>query len=408
MEKIDCADNSTGNRKELLVKKNDFTADGIVLLAKKPGPTSFSSLNDIKHALGTKKVGHTGTLDSFAQGLLVVCTGRLTKLAGNITEFDKEYDAVIKFGEATDTLEYTGNVVRTAPLPDEKTLRQVLPDFTGNIMQRPPEFSAIHIDGKRASDLARSGKTAEIPERPVTVYKAEILEIKTAEKSQEEAEINAPEGIETKAGIEYARTENERIEYVRIRFVVSKGTYIRSLARDIAKKCGSAGHLVGLYRKKVGNFYIEDAAGFSELGDFNIESSIKKAEEWKKEEAQKNEESILRAEREKYKAKSVSTRENNQELKAEREKLHSEILAKKRDFSKECAELCGFDVINLVSEDAESAFKNGKPLRSALFDKNLHEIQSEKCVAVFNADGLFCGLIKKDSQGRISYSFVLN
>ena len=86
--------------------------DGIVLLAKRPGPTSFASLNSVKKSLNTTKVGHTGTLDSFAQGLLVVCTGRLTKLAGNITAFDKSYQAVIHFGKETDTLEYTGNVIK--------------------------------------------------------------------------------------------------------------------------------------------------------------------------------------------------------------------------------------------------------------------------------------------------------
>lgn len=367
---------------ENCVKNKKGTADGIVLFAKKPGPTSFSSLNDIKHALGTKKVGHTGTLDSFAQGLLVVCTGRLTRLAGNITEFDKEYDAVIKFGEETDTLEYTGNIIKTAPLPDEKTLRQVLLEFTGSIMQKPPAFSAIHIDGKRASDLARSGKAAEIPERKITVYKAEILELK--------------------------KDKNNAVEYARISFTVSKGTYIRSLARDIAQKCGSAGHLTGLYRKKVGNFYIKDAAGFNDLEEFNIENCIKKAEEWKNEEVCKDKNNPdFKADCEKN-LELKAAREKNIELKAAREKLHAEILEKKLDFSKECAKLCGFDVINLVSKNAEAAFKNGKPLYSALFDKKLQEIQNKKSAAVFTQDGNFCGLIKKDEQGKISYSFVLN
>ena len=91
--------------------------DGIVLLAKQPNQTSFYSLNSVKKALGTSKVGHTGTLDSFAQGLLVVCVGKMTKLAGNITEFDKSYEAVIKFGEETDTLEYTGKVIKKLVFP---------------------------------------------------------------------------------------------------------------------------------------------------------------------------------------------------------------------------------------------------------------------------------------------------
>ena len=239
-------------------------------------------------------------------------------------------------------------------------------------MQKPPAFSAIHINGKRERDLARSRKTAKIPERKIKDYKAEILELK--------------------------KDKNNAIEYARISFTVSKGTYIRSLARDIAQKCGSAGHLTGLYRKKVGNFYIKDAAGFYDLEEFNIENCIKKAEEWKNEEVCKD----------KNNPDFKADCEKNLELKAAREKLHAEILEKKLDFSKECAKLCGFDVINLVSKNAEAAFKNGKPLYSALFDKKLQEIQNQKSAAVFTQDGNFCGLIKKDEQGKISYSFVLN
>ena len=111
-------------------------------------------------------------MDSFAQGLLVVCTGRLTKLAGCITEFDKSYSAVIKFGEETDTLEYTGEVIKTANLPTIDALNEAINKFTGKILQAPPAFSAIHVNGKRASDLAREGKTVEIPPRPITVFEA--------------------------------------------------------------------------------------------------------------------------------------------------------------------------------------------------------------------------------------------
>ena len=111
--------------------------DKIVLLSKQPGVTSFTSLYNVKRAFNTTKVGHTGTLDNFAQGLLVVCTGRLTRLAGNITEFDKSYKAVIKFGSETDTLDYEGNIIRNAELPDEKTVREVINSFIGEQKQTP-------------------------------------------------------------------------------------------------------------------------------------------------------------------------------------------------------------------------------------------------------------------------------
>ena len=333
---------------------NLSSIDGIVLLAKKPGLTSFSSLHSIKKALGTTKVGHTGTLDSFAQGLLVVCTGRLTKLAGNITEFDKSYEAVIKFGEETDTLEYTGQTIRTAPLPSLTALKAAVIKYTGKILQSPPAFSAVHVNGKRASDLAREGKSVEIPPRPVTVFEAEITEIK-----------QNSEGL---------------VEYCKINFTVSKGTYIRCLARDIAKEAGSAGHLAGLYRTRVGNFDIKDAAGFKALSDFTIESSI---------EASKNTIDL-------------------QKPYPDDSDLQEEIKKTIRGFDRETAILCGFNSITLKDEEAEKDYCNGKPLRSALFTTNLHELAPAALYAVFSQQEVFRGLIEKESGGRIRHRFVIN
>lgn len=332
---------------------NLSSIDGIVLLAKKPGLTSFSSLHSIKKALGTTKVGHTGTLDSFAQGLLVVCTGRLTKLAGNITEFDKSYEAVIKFGEETDTLEYTGQTIRTAPLPSLTALKAAVIKYTGKILQSPPAFSAVHVNGKRASDLAREGKSVEIPPRPVTIFEAEITEIK-----------QNSEGL---------------VEYCKINFTVSKGTYIRCLARDIAKEAGSAGHLAGLYRTRVGNFDIKDAAGFKALSDFTIESSI---------EASKNTIDL-------------------QKHYPDDSDLQEEIKKTIRGFDRETAILCGFNSITLKDEEAEKDYCNGKPLRSALFTTNLHELAPAALYAVFSQQEVFRGLIEKESGGRIHHRFVI-
>lgn len=332
---------------------NLSSPDGIVLLAKKPGLTSFSSLHSIKKALATTKVGHTGTLDSFAQGLLVVCTGRLTKLAGNITEFDKSYEAVIKFGQETDTLEYTGSITKTAPLPSLEALNKAISKYTGNIMQSPPSFSAVHVNGKRASDLAREGKSVEIPPRPVTVFEAKLEETKT--------------------------DTNGCIEYCKISFTVSKGTYIRCLARDIAKEAGSAGHLIGLYRTRVGNFDIKDAAGFNELEDFSIESSI---------EASK---------------KSIDL----QKTYPDDSLLQEEIKKTIRQCDRSTAALCGFKSITLKDDEAEKDYCNGKTLRSALFTTNLHELASDALYAVFSQKDVFRGLIEKESGGRIRHRFVI-
>ena len=218
-----------------LLKIMQPQTDGIVLYAKQPGITSFSSLWAIKHALNTTKIGHTGTLDNFADGLLVVCAGRLTRLAGTITAFDKEYESVIAFGDETDTLDPSGTVVKTAPLPVIGELEKSIEKFTGTIMQSPPAFSALHINGKRASDLARAGKAAELPARPVTVFKTEIKDV-----------VFDDEQLKT-------------VKYAHVAFSVSKGTYIRSLANDIGERLGVGAHLAGLRRTKIGSISLETA-----------------------------------------------------------------------------------------------------------------------------------------------------
>lgn len=348
----------------------------IVLLAKKPGLTSFSSLFTVKHAFKTSKVGHTGTLDSFAAGLLVVCVGSLTRLAGRITEFGKTYRAVIKFGEETDTLECTGNVVRTALLPTESQLVAAVKKYTGKIMQQPPTFSAIHIDGKRSSDLARSGKSAEIPFRQVEVFSSEIQEIMFAGTSDSDSE-----------------NDKKRVLACCIEFSVSKGTYIRSLARDIAIECGSAGHLVGLLRTKVGNFCLEDAAGFSALEEFNIENAFIAAEKTRR-----------------IEQVSIENKKNNIRIKTEPDEsereLENQCVKKSVPMTKELASLCGFGSL-VLAEGKSVLFENGAKLHSDMFTTSPFEIK-EKNAAVFTLSGDFKGLLEKNEKGYFTYSFVIH
>ncbi|MCL2759407.1 MAG: tRNA pseudouridine(55) synthase TruB, partial [Treponema sp.] len=148
---------------------------GLILLNKQPGITSFDALRDIKRALGTGKVGHTGTLDKFAQGLLIVLTGNALRLSQWFTGCDKKYTGRIKFGIETDTLDPEGNVIGEAALPSREQVENVLCKFTGEIKQAPPLYSAIHVNGQRASNLARAGKTPEMKERPVTVHELKLL-----------------------------------------------------------------------------------------------------------------------------------------------------------------------------------------------------------------------------------------
>jgi len=207
--------------------KTETPQSGLILLNKKPGVTSFEALGEVKRALGTGKVGHTGTLDKFAQGLLVVLTGRALRLTPWFSHCDKQYKGRILFGAETDTLDPEGNVIAEAQPPSRERAEQAISMFKGEIMQKPPVFSAIHINGQRASKLARSGESPEMKERAVTIYKLEL--------------------------------ETWDPPYADIFVHCSSGTYIRSLARDIALAAGSRAHLSSLIRTKVASFSLDMA-----------------------------------------------------------------------------------------------------------------------------------------------------
>jgi tRNA pseudouridine55 synthase len=219
------------NQKKTDTKKIPSTlpasGGGIIFLNKKPGVTSFQALGRIKKVLNTRKVGHTGTLDKFAEGLLILLTGKLTRMNALITGLDKEYEALIRFGRETDTLDPEGETVAVADPPTLKTIESALNQFKGDISQIPPRYSAIHIDGKRAHELARSGKDVEMPSRKITIHDLEIL------------------GFE----------DND----LKLRVHCSKGTYIRSLARDIGIACGSRAYVQELVRTAVGPFSLDTA-----------------------------------------------------------------------------------------------------------------------------------------------------
>ncbi|MDR1108778.1 MAG: tRNA pseudouridine(55) synthase TruB [Spirochaetaceae bacterium] len=204
---------------------------GLLLLNKAPGLTSFQSLNGVKKALATPKVGHTGTLDKFASGLLVVLAGRAVKLTPWFSGCDKQYEGTIRFGVETDTLDPEGLPVAQGEIPSKEALEAVLPRFRGDILQAPPAYSAIHLGGQRASRLAREGKPVEMKERPVTVY---ALELRSYEPPRACIHVHC-----------------------------SRGTYIRSLARDIALAAGSRGHLEALTRTRVAGFSLSGALELS-------------------------------------------------------------------------------------------------------------------------------------------------
>ncbi len=355
------------------MQNNSINQNGIVLYAKSAGQTSFSSLFTIKHALGTKKVGHTGTLDSFAQGLLIVCTSALTRLVSHITAFDKVYESIICFGKETDTLDPTGNIIKETELPSLKNLLLALENFTGKINQTPPAFSAIHIDGKRLSDIARSGKEVEIPSRQVEVYSSEILEL-----------VDEDENSLDVKNLSLLNLENTKIKYAKIKFHVSKGTYIRCLARDIGNFCNSSGYLIGLLRTKVGNFKLEDAVGFEFLPEFTINSVLENLKTYQE---------FSRFDKE------IETDLQNQV----KEKLCSMTV--------NLASECGFLIANLKNDFVKD-FYNGKFLKYNMFE-NFPENCQNREIAVFaeNTNQIsscekFLGVVSK--QGKIiKYCYVV-
>ncbi|MCD6397917.1 MAG: tRNA pseudouridine(55) synthase TruB, partial [Spirochaetaceae bacterium] len=200
---------------------------GLVLLNKPKGITSFRVLGSLKKRINSGKVGHTGTLDKFAEGLMLVLTGKMTKLAPFFTNMDKEYRAVYKFGEETDTLDPEGKTIFTSALPSLEEITNQIKNFKGNIMQVPPDFSAIHINGERAYKLAVKGKKPVLKERPVSVYNYEV--------------------------------ENWEPPYLHVKVNCSKGTYIRSLARDLGRSTSSRAYVCELQRTKVGVWNIENS-----------------------------------------------------------------------------------------------------------------------------------------------------
>lgn len=209
------------------------TNASILLINKKPGLTSFSSLNDVKRTIDPK-VGHAGTLDKFARGLLVVLTGSMTRLNVLFSNMDKTYRAEIQFGSETDTLDPEGQVIAEADIPSFSAIEKAIPTFLGTIEQQPPQYSALHINGRRASDLMRSGKMVEMEKRPITVHS--FIPI-SYEKGILVADIH-----------------------------VSKGTYIRSLARDLGLAAGSRAYLSGLERTSIGPFSLADAVDAKDSG----------------------------------------------------------------------------------------------------------------------------------------------
>ena len=215
--------------------------NGVLLINKPKDYTSRDVVNKLTKLLNTKKIGHTGTLDPLATGVLVICIGKSTKLCDLLTSKYKEYIATIKLGIKTDTLDTMGTVLeeREVPLYTEKEIINVLNSFLGKSIQETPIYSAVKVNGRKLYEYAREGKSVELPKREIDIKSIELLSYK----------------------------DNEIV----FRTTVSKGTYIRALINDISLKLNTIGTMSNLIRTKQGEFTLEDCYNLEDVETNNYQ-----------------------------------------------------------------------------------------------------------------------------------------
>lgn len=219
--------------------------NGIIILDKPSGFTSFDAVAVLRGVTREKKIGHTGTLDPMATGVLPILLGRAAKALNFLPDTDKEYRADFRLGERRDTGDITGEVVETSTAPvEQESLLEVLPRFRGEILQVPPMYSAVSVGGKRLYELARQGLEVDRPARPVTIS---ALELQTYDP-------------QTRQGTLLVRC--------------SKGTYIRTLIEDLAKAAGSCGTMTALRRTRACGFSQEDALTLEQLKELGAQERL--------------------------------------------------------------------------------------------------------------------------------------
>lgn len=259
---------------------------GVLNVNKPSGITSYDVIRRLKPVLGTKKLGHAGTLDPLASGVLLILVNEATKIADYLQIPAKEYVAEIRLGIRTDTDDITGRVLEEKPVAgiDREQVLSALAQFKGEIEQKPPAFSALKVRGERSYRLARRGEAVEHESRKVTVRELELMELRTADCGARNPEFPTQRHKDTNPvpSLEFSPPRHKDTKLlpnpefspprhkdtnlvpepqtvVRLRAVVSSGTYIRSLARDLGEKLGCGATLQSLVRTRVGEFLIEDA-----------------------------------------------------------------------------------------------------------------------------------------------------
>ena len=236
-----------GNIISKIIYENNWTLEeylkdfsGVIVVNKEKDMTSFDVVNEISHLFGIKKVGHTGTLDPLAEGVLIVCIGKATKIVELLTAKDKEYIAGIKLGIKTDSYDITGNILDTKEVKEIDNLEEVINSFKKTYLQEVPIYSAVKVDGKKLYEYARNNKEVELPKKEVTIKEIELL-------------------------------SKEKETFI-IKTLVSKGTYIRSLINDIGNELDTYATMTSLKRTKQGKVTINEAFSLSDIRNnkFNV------------------------------------------------------------------------------------------------------------------------------------------
>ena len=218
--------------------------NGIVLINKPKGITSRDVVNKVSKKLGIKKIGHTGTLDPLASGVLVLCIGSATKVSELLTSLEKEYIAEVYLGIQTETLDITGNILKEEEVnTSEEEIKEVLSSFIGRYMQEVPIYSAVKVNGKKLYEYARNNEEVELPKKEVEIKQIEMLD-------------------------NLFLKDNHWC--FKFKCLVSKGTYIRSLIRDICDRLGICGTMLNLIRTKQGKFNIDDCISIEDVGEDSI------------------------------------------------------------------------------------------------------------------------------------------
>jgi tRNA pseudouridine55 synthase len=228
--------------------------DGLVIVDKPGGLTSHDVVARIRRLAGTRRVGHAGTLDPMATGVLVVGVEKATRLLGHLALTQKQYDATIRLGQSSSTDDAEGELTKTAPATGltPETINKAIADLTGEIQQVPPAVSAIKVDGQRAYKLTRAGAAPELKPRPVTVYEFTVTAIRPP-----------GDGDGDLTGL----TDLTGLIDIDATVRCSSGTYIRALARDLGNSLGTGGHLTALRRTRVGGYGLEEARTLDQLAE---------------------------------------------------------------------------------------------------------------------------------------------